>query len=285
MFVSGCTENSEEINEQNSEIDSKQAPEQQTVIVGVGPWGTAYSSSYVIKQVLEEAGYNVELDFVDIGVAYQGVVLGDLDCYTDAWVPTCHEKYMEKYGNQLETLGSNMNGTRIGMIVPAYVPIDSIDELNDHTEEFDGKIISIEPGSGTVRMSEQAIVDYELEGYELVTGSEIGMLSELKSAIENEEWIVITGWTPHWKFSRWDLKYLDDPKKVYGDEEYIGTIVRKGFKEDNPGAYAILDRFNWEAEDMNWVMYEVEKGASDEEAAAMWIENNPDKVAEWLGEE
>ncbi len=284
MLVSGCTENSEEIEGQESDTDSKEAPEQQTVIVGVGPWGTAYSSSYVIKQVLEEAGYNVELDFVDIGVAYQGVVLGDLDCYTDAWIPACHEKYMEKYGDQLDLLGYNMNGTRIGMIVPSYVPIDSIDELKGHAEEFDGKIISIEPGSGTVRMSGQAIEDYGLEGYELVTGSEVGMLSELKGAIENEEWIVITGWTPHWKFSRWDLKYLDDPKNVYGDDEYIGTIARKGFKEDNPGAYAILDRFHWEVEDMNWVMYEVEKGASDEEAAAMWIENNPDKVAEWLGE-
>lgn len=284
MLVSGCTENSEQVEEVNSENDSKHASEQQTVIVGVSPWGTAYSSSYVIKQVLEEAGYNVEMNFVDVGVIFQGVALRDLDCFVDAWIPACHEKYMEKYGDQFELLGYNMNGTRIGMIVPAYVPIDSIEELNGHIEEFDGKIISIEPGSGTVRMSEQAIEDYGLEGYELVTGSEVGMLSELKGAIENEEWIVITGWTPHWKFSRWDLKYLDDPKKVYGDEEYIGTIVRKGFKEDVPGAYAIIDRFHWETEDMNWVMYEVEKGASDEEAAAMWIENNPDKVAEWLGE-
>ena len=285
MLVSGCTENSEKIEGQESDADSKQAPEQQTVIIGVGPWGTAYSSSYVVKQVLEEAGYTVELDFVDIGVAYQGVVQGDLDCYLDAWVPTCHEKYVEKYGDRYDSLGSNMDGTRIGMIVPEYVPFDSIDELKGHAEEFDGKIISIEPGSGTVRMSEQAIVDYELEGYELVTGSEIGMLSELKGAIENEEWIVITGWTPHWKFSRWDLKYLDDPKKVYGDEEYIGSIARPGLKEDLPEAYGIIDRFYWDSEDMSWVMYQVEQGVSDEEAAAMWIENNPDKVAEWLGEE
>ncbi len=31
-------------------------------------------------------------------------------------------------------------------------------------------------------------------------------------AIRKKQWIVVTGWSPHWMFGRWNLHYLDDPK-------------------------------------------------------------------------
>ena len=58
---------------------------------------------------------------------------------------------------------------------------------------------------------------------------------------------MVTGWTPHWKFARWDLKFLDDPKKVYGEAETINTIVRQGLKEDMPEVYAVCDAFKWDS--------------------------------------
>lgn len=47
----------------------------------------------------------------------------------------------------------------------------------------------------------------------------------------------------HWKFGRWNLKFLDDPENVFGGEEHINTIVRKRLKNDMPEVYAFLDRF------------------------------------------
>lgn len=41
-------------------------------------------------------------------------------------------------------------------------------------------------------------------------------------------------------FASFDLKYLDDPNGTFGGAEEINTIVRKGLKEDAPGAYTIL---------------------------------------------
>ena len=37
-------------------------------------------------------------------------------------------------------------------------------------------------------------------------------------------------------FDQFDLKFLDDPKKVYGDLEEIHAIAWKGFSEKDPFA-------------------------------------------------
>ena len=108
------------------------------------------------------------------------------------------------------------------------------------------------------------------------------MTAQLSSAYADGEWIVVTGWTPHWKFVRFDLKYLDDPEGVYGGEEYIASLARMGFEEDNPEAYAILERFSWEPEDMETVMLAVEDGAKPADAAQAWVDANQDSVLYWI---
>lgn len=154
-------------------------------------------------------------------------------------------------------------------------------EVN-YGEEMNYKITGIEPGAGVVAASEQATEDYEsLEGWEVVTSSSGAMATELGSAIDNEEPIIVTGWSPHWKFQKYDLKYLEDPNGVFGDAETINTMVREGLEEENPEAYTILDQFNWESSDIESIMLAVSDGTSVEDAAAAWIEENSDKVAEW----
>lgn len=145
-----------------------------------------------------------------------------------------------------------------------------------------GKIIGIEPGAGIMMMSEKAIEDYGLD-FDLVASSSAGMASELTKAIGEEKWVVVTGWTPHWKFARYDLKYLDDPKGVYGGEEYIATLSRVGLSDDSPDLYSVIERFYWTPEDMASVMLNVEGGMTPEDAAAKWIADNPETVTEWIG--
>ncbi|MDF0728459.1 glycine betaine ABC transporter substrate-binding protein [Cytobacillus sp. S13-E01] len=143
------------------------------------------------------------------------------------------------------------------------------------------KIVGIDPGAGLMKSTKTVIEEYGLDEWELVEGSGAAMAAALKKAYNNEEPIIVTGWTPHWKFSAFDLKYLEDPKGVYGEDEDINTIARVGLKEDHPTAYAILDQFKWTPEDMANVMVEIMDGVEAEEAAASWVEKNADKVASW----
>jgi glycine betaine/proline transport system substrate-binding protein len=148
-------------------------------------------------------------------------------------------------------------------------------------ESVDYKIIGIDPGAGLMKATNKVVEEYGLDDWTVVEGSGAAMTAALKKAYDKKEPIIVTGWTPHWMFASFDLKYLEDPKGVYGQEETINTIVRTGLKDDLPEAYQVLDQFNWTPDDMAVVMNEVQDGTEPEDAAAKWVKDNADKVAEW----
>lgn len=146
----------------------------------------------------------------------------------------------------------------------------------------DYKITGIEPGAGIMMATNKALKEYDnLKDYTLVESSSAAMAAELDDAIENEEPIIVTGWTPHWMFSKYDLKYLKDPKGVYGDAEKIETFTRIGLKDEQPSAYKVLDKFNWTNEDIGEVMVDIQEGTDPADAAEKWVKENSDKVSEW----
>src|SRR5699024_11953513 len=96
-----------------------------------------------------------------------------------------------------------------------YVEVDSITELNDSADLFNNEIIGIDPGAGLQGLTEDVVEEYDLN-LRLRDGSDATMTAALANAVNNDEPIVVTAWTPHWKFARWDLKYPDDPEGLYG---------------------------------------------------------------------
>lgn len=148
-------------------------------------------------------------------------------------------------------------------------------------ESLDYKITGIDPGAGIMEATERAMKDYELDEWDLVTGSSAAMTASLKKAYDAEEPIVVTGWTPHWKFAEYDLKYLEDPKGSYGGEEEIHTIGRTGLQEDMPEAHQVLSNFNWSEDDMGEVMIAIQEGEKAEVAAQTWVDANAEKIATW----
>lgn len=247
-------------------------------------WASEVASTNLVKAVLQEKmGYEVVMTPVSAAAMWQGMASKDGDAMVAAWLPTTHGHYLEKMKEQVVDLGPNLVGTRIGLVVPSYVTIDSIAELNANAEKFDGDIIGIDPGAGLMSKTEEALEAYKLDNIELMVGSGATMTAALANAIKQEEWVVVTGWSPHWKFASWDLKYLEDPKGIFGGEEKIHTIVRTDLQEDMPEVYQFLDNFNWSLEDMQQVMvWNREKEVKPYENAKRWIAENPEKVEAWL---
>src|SRR5690625_3832897 len=259
-----------------------QAESKGTVHLAYVEWSSTVASTNVIRVVLEHAGYDVRTTSLAAAAMWQSVASGDADAFMAGWLPTTHEDYYEQLGDQLDDLGVSLDGTRLGLVVPAYTEIDSIDQLNDFADELNGEIIGIDPGAGLQRLTGEVVKEYDLN-LRLRDGTDAIMTAALGNAIRNNEHIVVTGWTPHWMFARWDLKYLDDPKGVYGGAEQIHTIARKGLKEDMPEAWQLLKNFEWTPDDMNEVMLmNEEDGADPYETAKKWVEANEDRVKQWL---
>jgi len=175
--------------------------------------------------------------------------------------------------------------TALVLITAIVVAIQNGTNKNENATgigaETDYQIIGIEPGAGIMSQANQALTDYQLDDWELVEGSSAAMTAELSKAYNQQKPIIVTGWSPHWKFSKFDLKFLEDPNGSFGEVEEIHTIVRKGLEQDLPGANTILDQFSWEPSDMENVMVNINEGLEAEKAAEKWIEENPDKVAKW----
>ncbi len=250
-----------------------------TVNLAYVEWDTEVASTHVVAEVLKEMGYEVKTTPLDNAIMWESVAKGEVDGMVAAWLPSTHQAQYEQYKDQVENLGPNLEGAKLGIAVPSYMAVDSIADLSDEA----GKTITgIEPGAGVVAAAENTVATYDnLSDWNVATSSSGAMTVALGQAIKNKEDIVITGWSPHWMFAKYDLKYLDDPEGTMGEAESINTMVRQGLADDLPEVYEVLDKFNWTQEDMEEVMLAINDGTSAEDAAKDWVTNHPEEVAAW----
>ncbi len=259
------------------------------VELGYVNWAEGVAMNYVIEAILEdEMGYDVTSRMADVGPIFQSLANGNTDAFVDAWLPVTHQNYIEEYGDDIADLGYNFEGARIGLVVPDYVyaEVQSIADLNDFVEQFDGRIIGIDAGAGIMSAADAAIAEsgYDLD-FELLTGTDPLMVIELQQAINAGEWIVVTGWEPHYKFADFDLEFLEDPEGIFGDVEAIHTVARNDLADDMPDVAQLLENFYLTSEQMAGLMamfQEHGEDLSEAEIARLWTAENDDLVQSWL---
>jgi glycine betaine/proline transport system substrate-binding protein len=248
----------------------------------VNGWDDSVATTNVAAQIIQEKlGYPVTLQPVEAAIMWQGVSRGDLDATLSAWLPATHGEYYERLKDKVELLGTNYDGAKIGLVVPEYFEAKSIEDLDKYKSELDNKITGIDAGAGVMRRAEDAVKQYNL-GLRLMPSSGPAMTVALTRAINAEKPIVVTGWIPHWMFAKWNLRFLEDPKKIFGDAEHVDTVANPGLAKKAPEVAAFLKKFQWKSEEIGSVMLAITEGAQPEQAAKDWIAKNPERVQEWL---
>jgi len=249
----------------------------------VDGWSDSVATTHVAAEVIrEKLGYPVKLMPVAAGIMWQGVARGKLDAMLSAWLPVTHGAYYAKMKDQVVDLGVNYPGAKIGLIVPEYVKANSIEDLKAMKDDFGGRIVGIDAGAGVMLKTDQAIKDYGLD-YKLVASSGSGMIAELTRAENDKKAVAVTGWIPHWMFAKWKLKFLDDPKKVYGEEEHVDSVANPALEKKAPEVWALLKKLQWkDGAEIGQVMLAIQDGAKPEAAAKQWVASHPDRVKEWM---
>ncbi|HVI48378.1 MAG TPA: glycine betaine ABC transporter substrate-binding protein [Chitinophaga sp.] len=244
------------------------------ITIGYVNWAEGIAMTQLAKNLLEKKGYTVVLKNADVAPIFAAVAGGDADVFMDVWMPVTHKSYMETFGDRLTLLNTNFDAARIGLVVPDYVNIKTIDELNAAKAKFGGNIVGIDAGAGIMSKAEDAVREYNLD-YQLQSSSEAAMLATLKKNIDEKMPVVVTGWAPHFMFSRYKLRFLEDPKKVFGETEKIQTVANNEFSVRDTVAVNFFRKFKLNDEQLGALMGAIaDADGRENEAVETWIREN-----------
>ncbi|WP_280568934.1 ABC transporter substrate-binding protein [Chromohalobacter sp. 296-RDG] len=262
-----------------------------TVRFGVPPWPGVTVKSEVASQLLEAMGYHTEQSELAVGVILNGLTSDDLDVYLGGWYPI-EEEMVEPLvaDDKVVKLTKNIDDANSGLVVPEYVHeagVDSVADLAQYRERFDGEIQGIEAGTGINDAILAAIDDDKvgLGDWELRESSTSAMLAYADQRIANREWVTFVGWEPHWMNVSYDLYYLkdDNDSGVAEIKSTVWTVVPPELQAEDANLYRFLSQYRISIEDQNdWIYeYSHEERPADE-VASEWIRNHYDTVAQWL---
>lgn len=291
-LLTACGEQAPEGNE-GTEAQENQTEElasvQKDLHFGIVEWPGVTVKTEVAKEILEELGYNVEIESYTQPILLKGLSTGDIDVFMGAWFQSLKamlQPYLDD--GSIVVMGNNLEQCIYRPAVPTYVHeagVKSIADLNKYADKFDSKYYGIEPGNDGNRIMIDAVNNntYNLEGWKVVESSTTAMLSQVGNAVQDNEWIVFSAWSPHWMNLSYDIKYLEDPEGIWGEDGKVGTIAKKTLPQDDPNVSKFLKQFVIDSSYQDkWIMEYSKNERPAEEVAQEWVANNVDAITPWL---
>src|SRR5690625_3757274 len=116
--------------------------------------GSGYDDDVAVtrlwKHLLEQRGYIVEIENLDLAPGFAGMARGDIDAYMTTWLPTTHREHVDKFRDQLHVVDPNdpyYDNNRLDLAVPEFVDATKISDVAGKPEDYEGRIVGIEPGA------------------------------------------------------------------------------------------------------------------------------------------
>ncbi len=308
LVLSACGGSTIDSQTQENEEQQQAAGYCGEVIMALNPWVGYTADAYVFGHVAEnELGCTMVYKDLKEDVSWQGFGTGEVDIVIEDWGhPDLEDKFFAEKGD-----GSAMDAGLLGAegIIGWYVPpwlaeehpeVLDWENLNDFASDFatsesggKGQFLGADPSY--VQFDEAIVKNLGLDFKVVFSGSEAASITAFQQAEENKEFLIGYFYEPQWLFAEIPLERValppyeegcqDDPAKVACD--YPTTPLKKiastSWMEEGGPAAELLEKFTFTNEDQNTVAKYIEdEGMSPEDAAAQWVEENPDKVEAWL---
>jgi glycine betaine/proline transport system substrate-binding protein len=280
------------------------------VVIAQPNWGGAAANAAVAAHVLEnELDVRVSLQTIDESLAWDGLDDGSIHAILEDWggMPKKEELYLDEKKSVVPAGELGVVG-HIGWFVPkAYADANpevlNWENLNDFAADFrtaesgsKGQLLNGDPGytSYDAEIAEQLGLNFEV----VQAGSEDAQVSAIQRADRDGTPLLTYWWEPHWLNAEVELVEVELPP--YSDECYakegeiacaypevkLPKYMNADFARNGGTAAEFLRNFSWGTDDQNYVAQLIQGEAMpQEEAAAKWVEENPDKVAAWLPKE
>lgn len=259
------------------------------VRLATAPWPGATVKTEITSQLLQRLGYDTSVKEASTAIILQGMVGGDVDINMALWRPSQSGMLDPRLETgELVEIAQNIQGARYRLAVPGHVwdaGVHSMADLAEHAEQFEQQIYGIEPGNVGNEISQKAIDEdiYGLGDWKVVASSVTGMLTQLESNTRDNRWTVFQAWEPHWMNVAYDVRYLEDPENLWGDDSSVSSIATAKFIEDEPNIRTLLEQLVIPIEVQNaWVQEYSREQHPLGEVARDWINANPELVEQWL---
>jgi glycine betaine/proline transport system substrate-binding protein len=275
-------------------------------------WTGQYVTVNIMKRVLEEMGYNVELVQADYIAQFAGLESGDLHVAMEMW-ETTGKQAMEASlatGNTID-LGVTGMDAKEEWWYPIYMKekcpgLPNWEALNDCAEAFSspethpkGRYLGgpVTWAGFDDERAEALGLDYEV----VHAGTDAALFAELESAYQRGEPFLGWVYAPHWAPAKYEGEWVEFPE--YTDECYddpswgsnpdmaydcgkpFGWIKKVGWKggEDIwPCAYEAIRNFRIDNQAMGALIIEIDlEGKPVDDAVEGWVQANESTWREW----
>jgi len=112
--------------------------------------------------LLEEKGYPVKLQNADKTLLYNGVAQNRIDLTFEVWLPVSDKPAFDKVSDNVLLIGPWFDEAKLGLAVPDYVSIESIEQLNS-PQDVPEVIVGIDSGSSLMLLAQEARAQYRLK--------------------------------------------------------------------------------------------------------------------------
>ena len=277
-----------------------------TFNIAVNPWVGYEADAAVVGYVAEkDLGCKVVKKDLKEEIAWQGFSTGEVDVNLENWG---HEDLKKKYITD-DKVAVEAGSTGVKGIIGWYVPpwmaakypdITDWKNLNKYaalfkTSESGGKGQLLDGDPSYVTNDEALVKNLSLNYKVVQSGSETALIQAFRTAEQQHTWVIGYFYSPQWFLNEVPLQTVKlppytpgcdaNPAKVACDYPVykLNTIVSTSFAKSGSPAYDLVKNFHWTNQDQNDVakLIAVEK-MSPEDAAANWIDDNPEKVDAWM---
>jgi glycine betaine/proline transport system substrate-binding protein len=278
------------------------------VVINENAWAGSTANVYIAKNVLEEElGCEIEITKITEIPVFQAMADGKVDAVLEDWQHTDeYAQYIDKAGTVVQGGPLGVEG-HIGWFTPQYVieenpEFKTWEGLKGKEDVFNNEFLGGDPSY--VQKDKQLIQALDLDFKHVTAGAEPAQVARWSQAYKQQEPVLFYWYTPQYLNQQYDLAEVklpprtdankdckDDAKEGGDPEQYkceyditiINKLFSKKFADSGSPAYNVLKKMKLTNEDQELVAKAIAGDKQDpDEAAADWVQDNQDKVQQWL---